>query len=86
MKLAADALSFEQALASWARIDEIVAAGQIDLADVIQVDSAGVSLLLEIARRAQRSGRRVVFINAPPQLRGLLDFFDVGRLIGLDTH
>ncbi len=86
MKLAADALSFEQALNSWAHIDDIVAAGEVDLSDVAQVDSAGVSLLLEMARRAQRSGRSVTFANPPPHLQGLLDFFGVGALIGLDAN
>jgi anti-anti-sigma factor len=86
VKLAANALCFEQALTSWAQIDALVAAGEVDLADVTQVDSAGVSLLLETARRAKRSGRPLALVNAPPQLRGLVDFFGVGGLIGLDTH
>jgi ABC-type transporter Mla MlaB component len=86
VKLAADALSFEQALASWARIDEIVAAGEFDLSDVAQVDSAGISLLLETARRAKRAGRTVAFVNAPPQLRSLIAFFGIGGLLGLDIQ
>lgn len=81
--LGADALSFERVGRTFARADEIVSAGRVDLAQATQVDSAGVSLLLELARRAQRKGQKLEFVNTPPQLRGLLVFFGVDSLLGI---
>lgn len=83
MKLDADALSFERAARGYARADELIADGHIDLSAVTQVDSAGIALLLEMARRARRRGAALEFVQAPPQLRGLLAFFGVGELLGI---
>lgn len=83
MKLEADALTFERAARGYARADELIADGCIDLADVRQVDSAGIALLLEMKRRAQRAGRTIEFVDTPLQLRGLLAFFGVDGLLGI---
>lgn len=83
MKLDNGALTFTQAERWFGRIDDIAADGRIDLADVAQVDSAGVALLLEIARRVQRRGARLELQNPPAQLRGLLGFFGVGGILGV---
>ena len=84
MKLDADALSFEHAARGYARADELIADGHVDLSGVAQVDSAGIALLLEMKRRAQRAGRPIEFVDAPPQLRSLLGFFGIDGLLGID--
>lgn len=85
MKLDADALSFERAAQGYARADELIADGRVDLSDVRQFDSAGIALLLELKRRARRAGRALEFVDAPPQLCGLLGFFGVDTLLGIET-
>ncbi|HEY1077978.1 MAG TPA: STAS domain-containing protein [Fontimonas sp.] len=85
IQLAADALSFEKAAQWYARLDEMTADGEVDLAQVRQVDSAGTALLLELARRVRRSGGRLVISNPPQQLQDLLKFFGIGTLLGMGT-
>ncbi len=82
IQVAADALSFEKAAQWYARLDEWTADGQIDLADVQQVDSAGAALLLELARRIRRKGGRLAISNPPQQLQDLLKFFGISQLLG----
>lgn len=57
------------------RADALAGAGTLDLSGVARADSAGVALLLELQRRAARQGRTLAFTGAPPQVRGLLEFF-----------
>lgn len=85
IQLAADALSFEKAAQWYARLDEMAATGQIDLAQVQQVDSAGTALLLELARRVRRKGGKLVISNPPQQLQDLLKFFGISQLLGMGT-
>lgn len=85
MKLDADALSFERAAQGYARADELIADGCVDLSEVRQFDSTGIALLLEMRRRAQRTGQSLEFVGAPSQLRGLLGFFGVDTLLGIDA-
>lgn len=83
VQLAADALSFEKAAQWYDRLDELGADGRIDLALVQQVDSAGVALLLELARRARRQGATLQLSNPPQQLRDLLSFLGIDTLLGI---
>ena len=53
----------------------------IDLARVTRSDSAGLALLLELTRRARRSGGSLKLQNAPPQLRKLAAFFGLDELL-----
>lgn len=85
MKLDADALSFERAAQGYARADALTADGRVDLSDVRHVDSAGVALLLEMKRRALRAGRPLEFVGVPPQLLGLIGFFGVDTLLGIEA-
>ncbi|WP_043112630.1 STAS domain-containing protein [Solimonas flava] len=77
------ALSFSTAEGWFARADELAAAGTIDLANVTQCDSAGAALLLELRRRALSKGQTLAFINATPQLRGLITFFGLQNVVEL---
>lgn len=53
----------------------------VDLAAVTEVDSSAVSLLLQWLRAAQRDGRRIAFVNLPPNLKSLAALYSVAELI-----
>lgn len=53
----------------------------IDFAQVTHVDSSAVALLLEWRRRAQRSGRTLIFVNLPHTLVALAGLYGVQELI-----
>lgn len=53
----------------------------LDLAAVSRVDSAGLSLLLELTRRAKARGAGLEIRNASEQVRGLASFFGVDSLL-----
>jgi len=56
---------------------ELLASGEIDLAEVTTADSAGVAFLLELKRRALKAGRPLRFSRCPAQLLGLITFFEL---------
>lgn len=66
-----------------AQADALAASGRVDLAGVTRVDSAGASFLLEVTRRAVKRGGKVEFVNASPQLRGLLEFLQIDSVLKL---
>jgi anti-anti-sigma factor len=55
----------------------------LDLSGVRSADSAGLSLLLELTRLARAHGRELRVVGAPPQLRRLANFFELGELLSL---
>lgn len=55
---------------------------RVDLAEVTEVDSAAVSLLLEWRRAAQRGNRQIEFINLPQNLLSLAALYGVSELLG----
>lgn len=59
--------------------DELV----IDLAQVSEVDSSAVSMLLEWQREASRSKRRLRFANMPENLQSLARLYGVSEIIPL---
>ncbi|WP_420464432.1 STAS domain-containing protein [Panacagrimonas sp.] len=56
-----------------------------DLADIDRLDSAGAAFLLELTRRASRHGRTLRLINAPPQVRGLLESLQLDGVLKLEA-
>lgn len=56
---------------------------EVDLSGVTRADSAGVAVLLELARLARARGREIRFARAPAQLRRLAEFFGVAGLLAL---
>lgn len=76
-----ESLGFANARELLGQAEQIVAAGEIDLSAVQRVDSAGVSLLLELSRRAASAGKPLRLRGAPEQLRGLSAFFGVDSLL-----
>ena len=55
----------------------------IDLAQVSEVDSSAVSMLLEWQREADRSKRKLRFTNMPKNLQSLARLYGVSELIPL---
>lgn len=53
----------------------------IDLAQVTEVDSAAVSMLLEWLRKARRHNCQLHFINMPKNLKSLAQLYGVFDLI-----
>lgn len=77
------ALNF-QSMREWlARADELAASGRIDLGRVTRIDSAGASFLLELKRRAHKSGRTLELVNPTEQVRGLLEFLQIDGVLKL---
>ena len=56
---------------------------ELDLSAVTRVDSAGLALLLELAREARSGSRELRCTHAPEQLRRLAEFFGIGTLLAL---
>lgn len=56
----------------------------VDLAQVTEVDSSAVSLLLEWHREAGRNGRAVRFLKLPDNLKSLATLYGVTELISED--
>ena len=56
---------------------DFVSAGAVDLSAITTADSAGVSFLLELKRRAAAAGKPLQFNHCPAQLRGLVAFFEL---------
>jgi phospholipid transport system transporter-binding protein len=77
------ALNFSTASAVLAQADSVVAAGVLDLSQVSRADSAGISLLLELSRRAQKRGVQLRITGANEQIRSLLKFFGLDGILTL---
>ena len=58
------------------------AATTLDLAGVTAADSAGLAVLLALARDARAVGRPLVIAHAPDSLRALAQLAEVDRLLG----
>jgi len=56
---------------------------ELDLSGVTRVDSAGLALLLELAREARQAGRDLRCSHAPEQLRRLAEFFGLTQVLAL---
>lgn len=75
-------LNFASATVLFAQVDELSKAGSLSLAKVGHCDSAGLSLLLELLRRARHAHRELRFTDAPQQLRELSGFFGLDGALG----
>lgn len=57
----------------------------IDLADVSRADSAGVALLIEWRRQAQKQNKSVCFSNIPSQMLAIARLSGVNELLSLKS-
>jgi phospholipid transport system transporter-binding protein len=55
----------------------------IDLAQVTEVDSSAVSMLLEWQRKAQKNNQRLCFSNISENLKNLTQLYGVSELVPL---
>ncbi|MGQ0587065.1 MAG: STAS domain-containing protein [Gammaproteobacteria bacterium] len=80
-------LSFKNAVAALDAARDALAASQgsfeVDLGGVTRADSAGLALLLELARDAHAAGRELRCTRVPEQLRRLAGFFGVTEVLSL---
>jgi phospholipid transport system transporter-binding protein len=65
--------------------DALIASGSLDLSQVTQADSAGLSLLLELARRAKKRGTSLRFTGASAQVRELATFFRLDTVLTFEN-
>jgi phospholipid transport system transporter-binding protein len=77
------ALSFSTVPALLSQADGLLAAGVLDLSGVTRADSAGISFLLELNRRAQARGVPLRITGANEQIRSLLKFFGLDGILTL---
>jgi len=54
---------------------------RVDLSQVPEIDSAGLSLLLRWASMAAAAGRKLYFLNLDQRLESLAQLYGVGELI-----
>lgn len=80
-------LSFRNVVAALDAARDALAQGdgpfELDLGGVTRADSAGLALLLEIAREAREAKRELRITRAPEQLRRLAGFFGVTEVLSL---
>jgi len=55
----------------------------VDLSNVSRADSAGVALLIEWQRQAQKQKKSIYFINTPPQMLAIVRLSGVDDLLSL---
>lgn len=55
---------------------------QVDFSQVVEVDTAAVSLMLEWRRRAVAESKALSFVNFPASLTSLAALYGVADLIG----
>ncbi len=80
---------------SFKTVPELVSASQgffkknngfnVDLVGVSRADSAGVALLIEWQRQAQKQNKSVCFLNIPPQMLAIARLSGVDELLSLKS-
>lgn len=82
-------LSFRNVVAALDAARAAMAGGEgpfeLDLGGVTRADSAGLALLLELAREARDAGRELRCARVPEQLRRLAGFFGVTDVLSLSA-
>ena len=82
-------LSFKNAVAALDAARDALGRSQgafeVDLGGVTRSDSAGLALLLELAREARAAGRELRCTRVPEQLSRLAGFFGVTEVLSLSA-
>jgi anti-anti-sigma factor len=68
----------QQMLAALAETDLL----ELDLAQVAEIDSAGLQLLLMIKRESDRQGKRLSIVAHSPEVRQTIDFCHLATYFG----
>lgn len=61
--------------------DSLISKDILDVSGITRCDSAGIALLLELQRRAQRQGRKLKFSGAPEQLTKLIRSYALNGIL-----
>jgi anti-anti-sigma factor len=61
--------------------DSLISKEILDLSEVTRCDSAGIALLLELQRRAQRAGRKLQLTGASAQLKQLIHSYALNGIL-----
>lgn len=79
-------LTFENAASVYAASTELPlpTAGRVDLAEVTQVDSSALAVMLAVMRRARGSGQTLTLANVPAASATLARVYGVGELFTLE--
>jgi ABC-type transporter Mla MlaB component len=64
-------------------LDSVATDATLDLAGCTRIDSAGAAYLIERSRRARASGTALKIINANQQIKNLLSFFELDKVVAL---
>lgn len=59
--------------------------GTLDLASVERIDSAGIALIIEWARRARLAGGDMKLVNVPAGMTSLSRTAGLGKLLNIDS-
>ena len=81
------ALTFDQANAALDRGLQAIANGQteIDLSEVVAIDSSAIAVLLNWQQAAHKATRTLRLIGAPANLLRLIDVYGVAGLLTIET-
>lgn len=60
--------------------------GVLDLAAVERIDSAGIALLIEWARRARLAGAAMKLVNVPAGMTSLSKTAGLNKILNIDTE
>ena len=76
------ALTLDDAMAVLEHAAELPlpASGIVDMAELVHADSAALSVLLELKRRAAAEGKRLSFATFPPMLESLARVYGIEDL------
>lgn len=79
-------LDFDSVVALWNATESLFADGppaRIDLQGVSRANSAGVALLVAWLGQVQRRQQTVMFVNAPAQMRAIIEVADLDAVLPL---
>lgn len=76
-------LSSEQVSQLWRQRETLFRESELDLADLSQVDAAGLAFLVHWAKAQQKQASRLHLKNIPEQLRRLIQLYSVEPLFEL---
>ncbi|WP_428309702.1 STAS domain-containing protein [Hydrocarboniphaga sp.] len=76
-------LTFATLKAHLPEMDRVAADGTLDLARCTRIDSAGAAYLIESSRRAKARGGSLNIVNANQQVKNLLHFFELDKVVAL---
>lgn len=72
--------------AYWAERGGLFAAEQVDLSDVVQLDSVGLAFLVQWSQALAAEGKTLTLLSPPASFYPLADLYGVGSLFELTDN